>query len=73
MEKIIVSDISVKFWLPGIHDKLLEIPVDSSLAPGIYAVAVAIVWPHDHSPAILMPIENREASGWHLVSSVTIK
>jgi hypothetical protein len=66
------STTSVKFWLPGSHTAHLSLPVAASLPQGTYEVAVGVVSPHNNEPAILMPIQGRESSGWHTVSSCFI-
>lgn len=67
-----VSNTSVKFWLPAHHVNTLNIPVPSDLANGTYQLAIGIVSPYDNKPAIRMPIQGRESSAWHPVSSFLI-
>lgn len=70
--KTYISNISVKFWLPGNHVKTLSTPVPLDLANGTYHLAIGIVSLYDNKPAIKMPIQGRESSGWHPVSSFLI-
>jgi len=70
--KTYISNISVKFWLPGNQVKTLSTPVPFDLPKGTYHLAIGIVSPYDNKPAIKMPIQGRESSGWHPVSSFLI-
>jgi len=65
-----VSDESVKFMQPGTSTFNIEVPL--TVPEGSYDLAVAIVYPFDEEPAILMPIEGRESSGWHPVGSLIV-
>ena len=68
----IISDTSVKFWLPGTHNIELSVSVPSSLSSGSYDLAIGIVSPYTDEPILLMPIQGRESSGWHPLSTITI-
>jgi hypothetical protein len=68
-----VSGSSVKFWAPGSHTATLRVPLDANVPEGQYEVALAFVDPLTRRPSIQMPVPGRDASGWHIVSSVSVK
>jgi hypothetical protein len=72
VEKVVVTNQSVKFWIPGRHSAFLNVLIPFDLGADDYSVALGIVDPYRHHPAIHMPIAGREPSGWHPLSRLSV-
>jgi hypothetical protein len=71
--RVLVSEQSVKGFLPGEREMPLVVSLPKDLAAGKYAVSVGIVPPGVEKPAIKLAIEGRDGEGWYPVSAVTVK
>lgn len=65
-----VTKTSVKGMLPGEVDTTVaaRMPLD----PGRYELSLALVFPHNDEPAILLANEGRAADGWYPLSEVVV-
>jgi hypothetical protein len=68
-----VLDSSTRAWLPGTVSVRGELPLPAALAPGDYALEVAVVERDGTQPAVRLAIEGRAASGWYPLSRVSIR
>lgn len=67
----VVTNISVKGWLPGQKEVTLELPLQG-LSAGTYELALAIVEPHTKQPAVRLAIAGRQPDGWYRLGTVRI-
>lgn len=65
---------SVKGWLPG-HDveAVDQVMLPQSMSPGEYQVAVGVVDPESHEPAVRLGIKGRAADGWYSLGRMVIR
>ena len=64
---------SIRGWLPGKKEIVIALACPNDLHPGRYELAVAIVDPVTHSPAIQLAIADRAPDGWYPLSQVEIR
>ena len=69
---VFVTDISVKGWLPGKTETAAQLELPEDLKPGQYELALAIVDPVTHRPAIRLAIAGRAEDGWHPLSRIEV-
>ena len=72
-DTIIPLDADIRRWLPG--DAVYEnpIPVPRELAPGRYALRVALLDPATRWPAIQLAIAGRQPDGWYRVGEIVVE
>jgi hypothetical protein len=70
---VLVTDHSIRGWLPQTHNvhSLLRLP--TSIPPGRYELAVGVVDPGTRVPAVRLAILGRDAEGWYPVSHARIE
>jgi hypothetical protein len=69
---IFVTGISIKGWLPG-RTKIAEtLKLPEDLKPGRYELALAVVDPLTHEPAIRLAIAGRAEDGWYPLSRIEV-
>jgi len=68
----VVSDISVKGWLPGGKDLSLAVEVPQETAAGEQELSLAVVDPNTHEPAVRLAIAGRGEDGWYPLSRVNV-
>jgi len=66
------SETSVKGWLPGPQSVIDSLPVPDTLSAGRYELALAVVDPVSHVPAIRLAIAGRDQTGWYPVSHIMV-
>ncbi len=71
-DTVVPLDADVRQWLPG--DAVVEgsIAVPRDLAPGRYALRVALLDPRTRLPAIRLAIAGRQDDGWYQVGEILI-
>lgn len=69
---VLVSEKSIRGWLPGRSRTELSWRITESVPPGQYALAVGVVDPVSQTPAVQLAITGRDAEGWYPVSSLAI-
>lgn len=70
---VIVSGESIRGWLPGRRQSALQLPLPAALPPGEYELAIGLVGAQSKTPEVRMPLEGREASGWHALSRLVVQ
>ncbi len=65
---VLVTDESIRGWLPGAHQTELMLTLPRSLAPTDYQLAVGVVDVTTQTPAVRLAIAGRDADGWYPVS-----
>jgi len=70
---VIVTDSTIKGWLPGKVSVAKSVAVPAGAARGNCQVAVGVVDPMTKEPAVCLAIGGRGADGWYLVSSVEVR
>lgn len=70
---IIHVPVDLKKWLPGdaVFDGPLYIP--DTLAPGTYALRIAMLDPSTGQPAIRLAIQGRQPDGWYALGSLNVE
>jgi hypothetical protein len=68
----LVSDASVKGWLPGEKSLDLTLSLPEDAAPGTYSLGLAVVDPVTHDPALRLAIAGRGEDGWYPLSRLTV-
>jgi len=68
-----MSGQSIRSWLPGESQLAPKAMLPAELAPGTYALQVAIVDPATVEPAVKLAIAGGRDDGWYPVSTVTVK
>jgi hypothetical protein len=71
-DTVVPLDADIRQWLPGdaVVDTTVAVPRD--LAPGRYAVRVALLDPTTRLPAIRLAIAGRQQDGWYRVGEITV-
>ncbi len=69
---VVVTDTSVKGWLPGAKDVNVPVDVPNDAAPGQRELSLALVDPTTREPAIRLGIAGRGEDGWYPLSQVTV-
>ena len=69
---IAVTDTSIRGWLPGKQITDLTFSVPNSLAAGGYELAVGVVDPESHEPAVKLAIAGRDPTDWYPVSKLEV-
>jgi hypothetical protein len=69
---LLVTDRSVKGWLPGrtILNETVRLP--DTIALGAHSLALAVVDPKTKEPAVCLAIEGRADDGWYPLSTVEV-
>lgn len=62
----------LRTWLPGDWDVADSLAVPGSLAPGTYAIDVAVLAEDGSEPFVGLAIEGRRDDGWYSISSVEV-
>jgi hypothetical protein len=72
-DTVVPLDADVRHWLPGdaVFESTVAVPRD--LAPGHYAVRVALLDPTTRLPAIRLAIAGRQQDGWYQVGEITVE
>lgn len=68
---VVVTETSIRGWLPGEHRSELTCRLPEGLAPGRYQLALGIV-DAARQPAVRLAIVGRDAEGWYPVSAIEI-
>jgi hypothetical protein len=68
----IVTDMSIRGWLPGPRETAMPLPLPGSITPGQYELAVGVLNPGNKKPAVRLAIAGRDAEGWYPVSRVEV-
>jgi len=71
-QRIFTTETSIKGWLPGEVKVTESLRLPLNLPAGRYELALAIVEPDTHRPAIRLAIAGRAADGWYPLSQVEI-
>jgi hypothetical protein len=69
---VLVTDTSIRGWLPGAHRTEFSCPVPAALRAGRWEVAVGVVDPRDRHPSVNLANLGRDSDGWYPVSEVDI-
>lgn len=69
---VLVTDDSIRGWLPGPRKTEKSVRLDDSLLPGRYELALGLVDPVSHTPAVRLAISGRDAQGWYALSQVEV-
>jgi uncharacterized protein DUF4832 len=64
---------SIRGWLPGRREVTEPLALPLHLRPGRYELALAVVDPHTHEPAVRLAIQGRAADGWYPLGPVEIR
>jgi len=62
---VIMTDQSIRGWLPGLHRTDVPLAVPDAIPPGEYNLAVGIVESATKTPAVRLAITGRDADGWY--------
>jgi hypothetical protein len=68
----IVSDASVKYWLPGKHEETVDFELPGNLPSGQYTLSIGLMPAYVNKPKIKLAIEGKDSSGWYPLSELTI-
>jgi hypothetical protein len=68
---IVMSEESIKGWLPGQHQSELTFSVPPGLT-GEVGISLGVVLPQTQAPAVKLAIAGRDASGWYPLSKVQV-
>jgi hypothetical protein len=66
------TDWNVLKWLPGRHQYSTILSIPKNAEPGRYNVYFTLLDPFDHTPAIKLAVEGKDAQGWYSWSSLEI-
>jgi hypothetical protein len=69
---VVLTDRSIKGWLPGPATCAASCPTPRDLAPGRYELALAVVDPATRAPAVRLAIAGRADDGWYPLSHVEV-
>ena len=69
---IIVTDLSIRGWLPGMHPAKASLQVPSTLRPGRHELSVGVVDARDQRPVVRLAIAGRDPEGWYPVSHLEV-
>jgi hypothetical protein len=72
-EIVLVTDRSVRGWLPGKIAMAVEPVVPRSAQPGRYELAVGVVDPATKEPAVRLAIVGRSPDGWYPMSEIQVR
>ena len=70
---VLISHHSIQGWLPGPRNLDLSLGVPASVPAGRYELAIGVVDPATHIPAVRLAIAGRNAEGWYAVSSLELE
>jgi hypothetical protein len=70
--EVLVTEQSVKGWLPGKQHQSYTLAVPRSLPAGRYTLSVGVVDPATRAPAVNLAIAGRTADGWYPVSAIEV-
>jgi len=65
---IVVTDLSVRGWLPGTHSTEASFELPPTRRAGRYELAIGVVDPGHDRPAVRLAVVGRDADGWYPVS-----
>jgi hypothetical protein len=68
-----VAEAKVREWLPGKFKVVGRIAIPADLAPGEYALQIAVVEPLAMEPVVRLAIAGRHEDGWYPLSRVQVK
>ncbi len=71
--RVVATDTSIKGWMPGPKAVSTTLSLPSDVAPGRYDVAIGVVEPGTHAPAIKLAIAGRDGEGWYPVSQCEVR
>src|SRR5581483_4393625 len=63
---------SIRGWLPGARGSRDVFPLPKGMRPGAYRLAVGIVDPASHHPAVRLAVAGRAPDGWYPLSRLEI-
>lgn len=69
---VVVTETSVRGWLPGRHHTELTFEVPAGLGAGRHELAIGVVDPHSQQPVVRLAIVGRDPAGWYPVSQLEI-
>lgn len=69
---VLVATASIRGWQPGPHRIEVPLPVSAGLRAGRHELAVGIVDPQSHQPAVRLAVVGRDPEGWYPVSHVEV-
>jgi hypothetical protein len=69
---LLVTDTSIRGWLPGRQRTELSFHVPATLEAGRYEVAVDVVDPRNQRPGVRLANHGRDSDGWYPVSELDI-
>ncbi len=67
---VLVSEDSIRGWLPGTRNSELSLKVPARVSKGRYQLAFGVVDPNSQVPVVRLAIEGRDAEGWYPLSRV---
>ncbi|MGO8930470.1 MAG: DUF4832 domain-containing protein [Limisphaerales bacterium] len=70
---VLLTDHSIRGWLPQTRNVRSVLGVPTSIPPGRYELAVGVVDPDSKIPAVRLAILGRDAEGWYPVSHARIE
>ena len=68
----LVTETSIKSWLPAEKQVTESVALPGNLKPGRYDLGLAVVDPKTHEPSIRLAIEGRGEDGWYRLSEVEV-
>jgi hypothetical protein len=72
-DTVIPLEADIRQWLPGDSVVDTNVAVPRDLAPGTYAVRVALLDPTTRQPAIRLAIAGRQQDGWYQVGEIVVE
>jgi hypothetical protein len=69
---VVVTDNSIRGWLPGTQKTELRFKLPESARAGVQQLAVGVVDPASREPAVRLAIPGRDATGWYPVSELEV-
>lgn len=69
---VVVSDLSVRGWLPGRHPVRLSLRVPKGFDAGKSRVSVGVLDPSNKEPAVPLAIAGRAPDGWYSISQLEV-
>lgn len=71
-ERVVVSDLSIRGWLPGKRKVSDSVALPEGLAKGRCELALGVVDPATRAPAVRLAIQGRDQDGWYPLSAFDV-
>ena len=69
---LLVTEKSIKGWLPGKTDLEISVPLPGNIVPGKYKLALGVVDVKTEKPSISLAITGGQPDGWYPMGTIHI-